>query len=132
MKKRIREKELRKLSFVDNVPDETRIISPFISYSEEKRKFVIYVPDRKGGLVEFLDGIDAVLIEGAYWSKKIVNSETDLFNECLHILYNNFSFLEKVRNEWIMMIHDLCPVRSLLAEVFDLSPRTIRKVLKDK
>ncbi len=97
MKKRIREKELRKLSFVDSVPDETRIISPFISYSEEKRKFVVYVPDRKGGLVEFLDGIDAVLIEGAYWSKKIVNSETDLFNECLHILYNNFSFLEKVR-----------------------------------
>jgi len=64
-----------------------------------------------------------------YWAKC---DHTCPLPVCLSDSISHRKFLEKVRNVWIIGIYGETPVKTLIAEVFNISQRTVYRALEDK
>lgn len=102
--------EIRKLPFIDHIPCDGKKVFLQPMYSEKERRFKLYIPYEKGKLVEIKNGEP---VESLYWSKDIVDSESDIYIELVHLLVNYFSF-PKLSSVLISIVNDILNLGTII------------------
>lgn len=106
--------KLKELPFISNIPADGRAIPSLELFDDNIKKHRAFIPYKNNEFMEINTGGNG-LIKGIYWSKYIDNYKTSLYMGSIHLLYNNFSYIDpKGKNKGLIDI-----IHSIIQDIYN-------------